>query len=575
MRRHARRPGTPRRDRHLHAVDEPPQGGAGDFLDAIAQTLVDPAPLGFLSLASTIVSTLDVRVADPAGPARRQGPDAATFLDSLIGHSTRETTALLLAMAALLPDNYLAQRARGEARRRDHPLPDWLPSLEDGEPGAALASTDVLGDGENAVVSMNLPGGHAITAVVYIDHNLGTVVKDAFLVPDGAEAFRDHFLAVATDPEGMEVSELDPAEARARIIQAIETGDATAHRLDTDTWPACRPVVEWMVGRLPAGGAGFRRPEWTERQRQAIVSQFMRSPEAAVLTGDEAGIVLDLLRFTTDYNGGDPLRWSWVNVEIVLADWYPRMVAGDERHLRRMPTVLRALVRYSHRQKEVPVRLTERTLDAVDIWEPVFVEAIVGRDDDDSPYDRLADLLGDELMGQWQFHQREFAVQAVGGEAALLVLDDAPLPDEGFRWNGIPDDVHERVAEVLRLCDGCAEEMFDVEMRTAFRRVLAQTAATDPAVFRRRSKESTAAAAIAWAVATVNDRLDPYMGGLTSKALLGHFGVTGSVSQRARPFLRAFGADEWQYSGNPTFGTPEVLVSERRAQLIRARDEVD
>ena len=78
--------------------------------------------------------------------------------------------------------------------------------------------------------------------------------------------------------------------------------------------------------------------------------------------------------------------------------------------------------------------------------------------------------------------------RAVGGPAALAGLDDRPLPDEPFDWTGIPDDVHERVAEVLALTDGCCDELLDVEHRTATRRVLARIAGLKPEVFRRRGR---------------------------------------------------------------------------------------
>lgn len=549
-----------------------PEDAADSFLAAVGDALAESHPLALLSLASDVVSALDPRTADPGASADEY--DAAGFLESVIGDPSRESTALLHTVAALLPDNYLAQRARQAARERTEALPEWLVRLEDAEPGAAVASVDVLGDGENVVVSMLLPGGHALTAVVYVDHNLGTVVKDAFLLPDRAERYREYVDVLAGNDEGMEVLDVEPAEARARIRQAIDIGAATAHRFRTDTWPGCRPIVEWIIGRLPGGGVGFAQPEWTEGQRYRIVADFMRSPEAAVLTDyDDGKIALDLLRFTTDFSGGDPLRWSYVNVEILLADWFPRSITAGDAYFTRMPTVLRALVSYSHRQKEVPPSLTERTLAAVDYWEPVYREAVAGRGPYGySPFASATSVYGDELMGQWELADRELAAHAVGGEGALASLDTAPLPDEDFCWDGVAEDIRERVAEILALCDGCADELFDTEVRTAFRRVLARTAATQPAVFRRRSKASTAAAAIAWAVANANELLSPYTGGLSSKALLAHFGVSGSVSERARPFLRAFGADEWQTAGRLAFGTPEVLTSARRQDLVRVRD---
>lgn len=552
---------------------EPAATSPENFLGSIAAAVTDPEPLSLLALASSIVATLDPRTHDPLSPAPDGHLDAAMLLESLIGHSAPETTALLLAFAQLLPDNHLAQRARREAGRRDHPMPQWLLNLDEAEAGSAAVSTDVLGDGQNTIVSIRLDGGESLTAVVFIDHNLGTVAKDGFIIPSDLASFRQEFLALVDEPEAMTFAPLDPAEARAQIVQAIETGAMTVPRYETDTWPASRPIVEWIIGQLPAGGTGFDRPEWTEEARTALAGEFLRSEQGAGLTGrDDAAIAEDLLWFTTDYSGGSPWRWSPINVQHLLTDWYPRKVMADSTYLRRMPTVLRAMVRYAHRVWRIPSHLTEQTLATIDGCEPIYRELITdGTSVHHSPF---ADLDPDfeALMAEWAVRKRELAVRAVGSEQALAELDDAPLPDEEFRWAGIPDDVHERVAAILQLCDGCADALFDVELRTAFRRVLAGTARAEPAVFRRRSKNETAAAAIAWAVASVNDRFGSYRGGLTVKELLAHFGVTGSVSQRAEPFLRAFGIDEAQWSGNLTFGTPDVLASDQRARLIKIRE---
>ncbi|MEE6286909.1 DUF6398 domain-containing protein [Georgenia sp. MJ173] len=569
---------TRRPDRHLHAVGEPeaPTAEPDDFLGNIAAALSDPEPLGFLALASSIVAALDPRTHDPLAPTSDDGPDAAMFLESLIGHPVPETTALLIALAQLLPDNHLAQRARREAGRRDHAMPGWLLGLDEAEPGPAAVSADVLGDGQNTIVSVRLVDGYDLTAVVFIDHNLGTVAKDGFVIPADLADFRNEFRALVDEPEAMTFTDLHPAEARAQIEQAVQTGAMTVPRYETDTWPAARPIVEWIIGLLPAGGSGFDRPEWTDEARSRLADEFLRSPDGAGLTRpDDAAIAEDLLWFTTDYSGGSPWRWSYLNVQLLLTDWYPRKVMASRAYLRRMPIVLRAMVRYAHRLRQIPQQLTEQTLEAIAECEPVYLELIAGGPRSGSR--SYSDLLGepdlDELFAHFATHKRELAVHAVGSEEALAALDDVPLPDEGFQWADIPRDVHDRVADVLRLCDSCAEELFDVEMRTAFRRVLARTAATDPVVFRRRSKSSTAAAAIAWAVATVNDRVGAHRGGLAVKALLAHFGVTGSVSQRAQPFLRAFGAEESPWAGDLTFGTPDVLTADRRTHLIELRDD--
>ncbi|MGR6965282.1 DUF6398 domain-containing protein [Geodermatophilus sp. URMC 61] len=163
--------------------------------------------------------------------------------------------------------------------------------------------------------------------------------------------------------------------------------------------------------------------------------------------------------------------------------------------------------------------------------------------------------------------------RAVGGARALDELDeldDAPLPDEPFAQARVPADVRDRVAEVRELVDRCCDALLDVEHRTAARRLLAAVAEGDPAIFRRRSRPETAAAAICWLVARANRSLGP--GDLQTQELLGWFGVR-SASQRGEPMLAAIGVDPHQ-PGERELESPAYLTAARRRQLIADRERL-
>ena len=118
----------------------------------------------------------------------------------------------------------MAARIGRELEGRRHPLPDWLTAL-----GRAEVETDVWflthvqGDGDDYLLGVTLPSGDSLAALVYVDHNLGTVVKDAFVVPEPLE---DLALKVGTtieDPD-QSLTKTDPATARAVIEEAIGKG---------------------------------------------------------------------------------------------------------------------------------------------------------------------------------------------------------------------------------------------------------------------------------------------------------------------------------------------------------------
>jgi len=560
-------------------------------MDDVGRALAEEHPLALLAEASTLLAVVDPRNRDPferpgERPPRLQWEE---LVDTLMKAKQRETSALLAAFMEMTPDEVSATRIRRELAARDHHLPAWLVGLGDVESYRAVEMVHVLGDGDNVMLGVRFPTGHELAVVVYIDHNLGTVVKDAFVVPESLAELVQFMQEKSGDDPDTAWNEVDTADARVRITEAIKTGAMTVPRFETDTWPACRPLVEWVTGLLPSGGRGYVRPEWDDDATQALAGRFLASPFAVGLAHDHEELLEQVLWFATGYGPGDPLRWSPVAVEILLADWIPRKIVADAAHLSKAPDLLRAFIRYCHAERGIRATLTDQTLGAVDEYEPDYQRTIrsprpqgpaallaaMGAldpdgpwtmdDDDDEPLDYRDVMLGyGEVMLDTLRH-------AVGGDAALDALHDRPLPDEEFSWEGVPGDVRQPVGEILALCDRCCEELLDGEYRTACRRLLNLVASGDPVVFRRRARADTAAAAVCWIVGKANEAFTPSGGGLHVKDLTAHFGLRGAASQRAPTLLRAAGFSPDHYL-EVYLGTPELLVSSRRRSILERRD---
>ncbi len=166
----------------------------------------------------------------------------------------------------------------------------------------------------------------------------------------------------------------------------------------------------------------------------------------------------------------------------------------------------------------------------------------------------------------------EYLARDVGGVDALMALDEQALPDEEFDWAGIPEEIRPAVSTILEHCDACAEALFDVEHRTAMRRFLARAARNDPKVFGRKASPVRGAAAVAWVITTGNRTAGVWSGEMTTKDLLAHFGVSGTVSDRAGSLMRAAGLSERHAVSSIELGDPALLVSARRRSLIQSRD---
>lgn len=256
------------------------------------------------------------------------------------------------------------------------------------------------------------------------------------------------------------------------------------------------------------------------------------------------------------------MRWSPVKVE-VLFDWIPYKVTAPAEELARVPDLLRAFIRFAHRDVGLRSELTDDALTVLSELDPQYQTAVRTG----SP--SLADMF--EEMWGFGGSPLELLARGVGGDAALDRLDDRPLPDEDFRWDGIAEDVVARVRDVVELADRCCDALLDIECRTACRRLLAHIASRGPEVV-GRGRAETAAAAVVWIIAKVNNVLRHQGGHVLAKDLMSQFGIVQSGASRAEALLRAGGFDpdtRFLYLGSPAY-----LTARRRRQIIRSRDQL-
>jgi hypothetical protein len=452
--------------------------------------MADPDPLNLLTYVSMLMYMTDPRRVDPfAGPQEQTSIRREELLPTFLDVPCPETSALLAALAEMISDDdVLCARIRRELAARPRLQPAWLADLGATRISRALLMGHILGDGDNIILGVDLPGGRSGTITVYVDHNLGTLVKDAFTISESFDTVVAKYREVNEDPDTT-FTDLDLADARARIEAAIDRAAMTYPPFETDTWPACRALVEWLIRRLPRGGSGWPGLQWESDSLDDLADRFFRSDAGSQLDDSDRRAMLEsLLWFATDYSTGDPMRWSPVKVELLLMDWLPRKVLAAADYLDLVPEILRAFITFVHGEAAVRADLTADTLAAVDHYEPQYrslvrtprpqgvdaVLAALGLDDDES--DRsVADIMLECLDNE------------VGGRVALDGLDDRPLPDEPFCWDRIDPDVAERVREVLILIDRCCDDLLDTEYRTACRRLLARLAAPAEA-FRRKGK---------------------------------------------------------------------------------------
>jgi hypothetical protein len=541
-------------------------------------------PYELMALASGLVEVNTPRPTDRwrGDDGRADHVDFGELLESFVRSEFPAMTNLARAMLPMIADDVVGRRtARLLAESPAVPMPAWLTDLAEISIEGTVEMVHVLGDGDNVLVAWRWRHGGGATAVVYIDHNVGGIVKDAFVLPLPLERTVEEFRRIGNDPDQV-LRPLDPADARARVEAAIRGAEITMPPFESDTWPVCRPLVDWVVSKLPPGGSDYERPEWTEAERDALLDRFVASSFGRGVGLDDAVVreLADpLVWFACDYGPGDPLRWSPVSVEIVLTDWYERKILGNRTRMRDLPRVLAAFVRFAHAEREIRPSLTDETLEAVERWTPVYLASLKGPprspfqgardlaliaagldpdDVDDDGFDDLDDL--DDLDGRdyrggfdleslvAEFHQS--LEDEMGGPEAIARLDDEPLPDEQFDWSVVPPEVHDEVATVLEAIDRVCDAALDVELRTVSRRLLARLVQEDVAPFVRSPHHERLAAGIV-AVACFDNGVfrrgrrsffgfGVSLGVDTQKGLAEAMGVPpSSVSQRAQTVRNA------------------------------------
>jgi hypothetical protein len=536
--------------------------------------------------ASSIVAALEPGPVLPfQGAQGDDNPSLAEVVDSFVDVRRRETTALLAVLAPLVTDDLVGRNIRRELDRRGGPLPAGLDRLEPLSIDRTVAATHVLGHVDTLIVGVRTADGRPLTIVVIVDHELGTLVADGFGYPEPAEVA---VTRLADDDPDLTVADIDPADVRAQITEAIETGRITYPPVESDTWPECRPLVEWVLRALPEGGSGRVRPEIDEAQRQEIARRFFASAHGRQHDHPDGRSLLDtLLWYGCDYGTGDPLTWSAEAVAILLDDWLPRKVIAEPAYLDLAPDLLRRFIRFAHEERGLREALTEDALEIVNALEPEY-RRVIRTERPQGPAALMAAMEGlDEDPPAWggpsgdpafledaEGYYRsllDLLALTVGGDETLTDLSTDPLPDEPFHWDPIPGDIRDRVGEVVDLLDRCAGVLFDVEFRTAVRRLLADIVAADAGIFRGRGRADTAAAAIAWIVGKANELFDSHGDGLSIGDLTDWFGISGSPSQRAGTMLGALGIATDAYDGM-RLGTPRYLTSEHRRRIVQRRD---
>jgi hypothetical protein len=303
------------------------------------------------------------------------------FIAALEDLGTSAALATLRALVAVGAPDYAARAcaAADGLAAAGLPEPAWAADLATARPtAAALMYEEAFDDGLSVMVEFAAPDIQTHTIGIYIDHNMGGLVKDVFLAGPLSEV-RKRCGRRAPNQVGLAIRDLDLAEARARVEAAFDMLDNTYDPPVNEDVRPLRALIEARIRRLPEG---FELPddyvEVRPDEREALLEDFLSSPEGQRWRGDEDAedVVRLAIDFGAGYNHGGPLRWSPVVVEIFMTSWLARKVTREPGFFEGVPEVLCDWVKYAGRRQGVPSAPLREAVAAVGEYRQEMLDAI-------------------------------------------------------------------------------------------------------------------------------------------------------------------------------------------------------
>lgn len=349
---------------------------------AVRDSFEPKTPLEAEHWASWLLGALNVgRIVD-AEIRRRFRADLVRAVEAL---GTAEALATLRALSGVgvEAERVRAQAAAARLAARGVDEPAWATGVGSARPvAAALQYEEAFDDGVSVMIEFDGCDDEPHTLGIYIDHNLGGLVKDVFIAGPLSDV---RAKLSGRGPNGVQlgVRDLDLAEAHARVAAALDVLDHTYDPPVDEDVPRLRALIDARVDQLPVGFVlDEEYEEVPQAERERMLEAFLESSSGQRWRGDEDAedVVATAIDFGADYNHGGPLRWSPVVVEIFMTSWLARKVIRERAFFELVPEVLPDWVAYVGAQRGVQGKALSEAMSAVAAYRDEMLDAISDSD---------------------------------------------------------------------------------------------------------------------------------------------------------------------------------------------------
>jgi hypothetical protein len=239
-------------DAELSDDEEPSDDETLDeLLDIVREALSTGDPLKVLGLASATLSM--ILFPDPPDDIDRELVRDRVIEEVVLRYveaGTSDSLTYAAALTGLIADDTLRTRLRAALDGADAAVPRWLAELGDARLEQTTIVRDLFDDDEWLLAGIRLADDARFAFRVEIDHDADGALADASLMPTTVDTILGQLTKAAASGE-VSIVETDADDVWARYTEAVAIADLADDDVRTETWPMCRPLVEWALTKAP------------------------------------------------------------------------------------------------------------------------------------------------------------------------------------------------------------------------------------------------------------------------------------------------------------------------------------
>jgi hypothetical protein len=220
-----------------------------DLLDLVGRYAATGQPIDVMGLASATLSILF----HPEPPAdldrdliREQVLEQ--MLTQYVDAGTSDSLTFANVLAALVAEETLRRRLFAALDGSEDEVPRWVAGLAGAELEQTTVVRDLFDDDEWLLAGVRLADDSRFAFRIEIDHDADGTITDAMLMPTTVDEVCDR-LRSGPGADEVAITDVTPGDFVDLYTEAVELTDARPEPIRTETWPSCRPAIEWALRR--------------------------------------------------------------------------------------------------------------------------------------------------------------------------------------------------------------------------------------------------------------------------------------------------------------------------------------